>query len=166
MKRDTSRLLVATLRTGSMVAIALFEDSFAPMASPALAHDGFDPGAFDPGAAPMIDFTWTHPSPFNPSWEKWFRAAGLAWTERPGMLRFSEEGHAIEAALSGQGVALLSLTLLADDLRVGRLVRLPGPAIAGHTYHLVHSAGRALAPHVAAAHAWLCAEALACKHAK
>ncbi len=97
--------------------------------------------------------------------ENWFAAAGLPWEGREGQLRFSDEGHAIQAALAGQGVALLSLTLLADDLRAGRLVRLRGPAIPGHTYHLVRSAGHAPSPQVEAAQAWLRTEAFATRDA-
>lgn len=144
-----------------MVAEPLFEDAFVPMASAALAG-----GSLELGVVPLIDFKWARRSALNPTWENWFAAAGLPWTGRPGQLRFSDEDHAIQATLSGQGAALLSLTLLADDLNAGRLVRLAGPAIAGHTYHLVRSAGHAPAPHVEAAQAWLRAEALATRRAE
>jgi LysR family glycine cleavage system transcriptional activator len=139
------------------VSEALFDDVFAPMAAPGLVDTlpGFD-------ALPLIDFRWTRQHPRNPTWAHWFAAAGMQWTGRPG-LRFSDEGHAIQAALSGQGVALLSIALLAEDLRAGRLVRLPGPALPGHTYHLVRSAGHLLSRHVDAAQAWLRAEALAAR---
>ncbi len=137
-----------------MVAQPLFSDHFAPLASAALA------GAA-PGAAPLIGFKWARRSSLNPTWENWYAAAGLPWDAGAVQLRFSDEGHAIEAALSGQGIALLSLTLVAHELEVGRLVRLAGPAIPGHTFHLVRSAGHAPAPHVEAALEWLRAEAQA-----
>lgn len=130
---------------------AMFSDRFAPVASPAL-------GALTPAdleRVPLIDFRWLHQHPLNPTWELWHAAAGLPWKRNPGQLRFSDEGHAIQAALAGQGVALLSLALVTDDLATGRLVQPFGPDIAGHTYHLVTSAGRAQEAPVQAALDWL-----------
>lgn len=129
----------------------LFTDCFAPMASPALGGAG----PADLGSVPLIDFKWARTHPLNPNWKNWFAAAGLPWAARRGQLRFSDESNAIQAALAGQGVALLSLELMAADLQAGRLVRVPGPAIPGHTYHLLCRAGDPLAPHVEAARAWL-----------
>jgi LysR family glycine cleavage system transcriptional activator len=140
-----------------MVSEPLFADRFAPVASPALAVSG----PADLAAFPLIDFKWSRQHPLNPTWKNWFAAAGLAWPAPRGQLRFSDEGHAIQAALAGQGVALLSLELVADELAAGRLVQPFGPAIPGHTYHLVRSAGHAPAPHVEAAQAWLRSQAAA-----
>lgn len=130
---------------------AILSDRFAPVASPAL-------GTLAPadlGRIALIDFRWLHPDPANPTWERWHQAAGLPWRRSAGQLRFSDEGHAIQAALAGQGIALLSLALVADDLAAGRMVQPFGPDIAGHTYHLVTSAGHTPAPQVQAALAWL-----------
>lgn len=130
---------------------AMFSDRFAPLASP-------DLGPLTPAdlaRTPLIEFRWLNPDPLNPTWEQWHAAAGLPWRRGPGQLRFSDEGHAIQAALAGQGVALLSLALVADDLAAGRLVQPFGPEIAGHTYHLVTSAGRRQEAQVQAALAWL-----------
>ncbi|MEH6434110.1 LysR substrate-binding domain-containing protein [Massilia sp. DD77] len=138
-----------------MVSEALFTDSFAPLASPAL---GVAAPA-DLATLPLIDFKWSRQHPLNPTWKNWFAAAGLPWRAPKGGLRFSDEGHAIQAALAGQGIALLSLALLADEIAAGRLVRPFGPAIPGHTYHLVRSAGHTPAPQVEAALAWLRSEA-------
>jgi LysR family glycine cleavage system transcriptional activator len=138
-----------------MLSEPLFTDHFAPMASPTLAMDG----TADLANLPLIDFKWARSHPLNPTWKSWFSAAGLTRGTRRAELRFSEEGHAVQAALAGQGVALLSLELMADDLRAGRLLRLPGPTLPGHTYHLVRSEGHTAAPHVEAALAWLRAQA-------
>lgn len=139
-----------------MLAEPLFTDHFAPMASPALGAAD----VADLGSVQLIDFNWARNHPLNPNWKNWFAAAGLRWVARRGQLRFSDEGSAIQAALAGQGVALLSLELMADDLTAGRLVRLPGPTIPGHTYHLVRSAGHTPEPHVEAARAWLLSQAV------
>lgn len=134
-----------------MVAEPLFSDRFGPLASPDLGAASIA----DLHRLPLIDFRWEHQHPSNPTWERWFAAAGLAAGQIRPQLRFSDEAHAIGAVLAGQGVALLSLDLLAAALADGRLVQPFGPAIPGHTYHLVRSAGHAPAPHVEAALAWL-----------
>jgi len=130
---------------------AMFSDRFAPVASPALGS--LTPADLD--RIPLIEFRWLHQHPLNPTWELWHAAAGLPCKRNPGQLRFSDEGHAIQAALAGQGIALLSLALVADDLAAGRLVQPFGPDVAGHTYHLATSAGRAHEAHVQAALDWL-----------
>lgn len=133
---------------------AMFSDRFAPVASPAMGPLRL----VDLARSPLIEFRWLHPDPLNPTWELWHAKAGLPFERGPGQLRFSDEGHAIQAALAGQGIALLSLSLVADDLAAGRLVQPFGPELAGHTYHLVTSAGRATQAHVKAALDWLRAE--------
>lgn len=138
-----------------MVAEPLFADRFAPVASPQLAAIALA----DLDQAQLIDFKWTHYHPQNPTWKNWFTAAGLPWKTRHGQLLFSDEGHAIQAALAGQGIALLSLELVADDIAAGRLTQPFGPSIPGHTYHLVRSAGHIPGPHVESALAWLRAQA-------
>ncbi|WP_308789241.1 LysR substrate-binding domain-containing protein [Telluria antibiotica] len=56
---------------------------------------------------------------------------------RPGASCVIRTRVTLQAAVAGQGIALLSLALVADDLAAGHLVRPFGPAIAGRTYHLV-----------------------------
>ncbi|MFZ6874158.1 LysR substrate-binding domain-containing protein [Undibacterium sp. Di27W] len=134
-----------------MIAEPLFTDSFAPVSSPTL-------GAIrlaDLAQLKLIDFKWTHEHPLNPTWKNWFSAADLPWKARQGQLLFSDEGHAIQAALAGQGVALLSLELVADDIAAGRLVQPFDISIPGHTYHLVRSAGHLPRPEVDSALVWL-----------
>ena len=140
-----------------MVAEPLFADSFAPVCSPRLGpltHADLD-------QAPLIDFKWARSDPLNPTWKNWFAAAGLPWKARHGQLLFSDEDHAIQAALAGQGIALLSLALVASDIAAGRLTQPFGPSMPGHTYHLVRSAGRLHGPHVDSALAWLRGQARA-----
>ncbi|AVR98446.1 transcriptional regulator GcvA [Pseudoduganella armeniaca] len=138
-----------------LVAEALLGDRFAPVASPALGPIA----PADLAALPLIEFTWRRPHPDNPTWKTWFAAAGLAWRVPRGRLRFSDEDHAIQAALAGQGVALLSLALVGDELAAGRLCQPFGPTIPGHIHHLVRSAAGTARPEVDAALAWLRSEA-------
>ncbi|MDH1265682.1 transcriptional regulator GcvA [Pseudomonas sp. GD03944] len=112
---------------------AMFTDRFAPVANPVLGVDSLD----DLQRVPLIHFAWQTPSPLNPTWEAWFAQAGLPDAARHGHLRFSDESHAIQAAVAGQGIALLSLALVADELAAGHLVQPFGPTLSGHTYHLL-----------------------------
>lgn len=115
-----------------LVTEVLFADEYAPVANPIL-------GARSVAALqslPLIHFEWRHAAPGNPTWRRWFAQAGLQGDPAQGQLRYSDEGHAIQAAVAGQGIALLSLALVADEIAAGHLVQPFGPAIPGHTYHL------------------------------
>lgn len=134
-----------------LVAEPLFTDRYAPVANPSLGVGRVE----DLARVPLICFDWKRPRPENPTWARWFAAAGLATPASAGELRFSDEGHAIQAAVAGHGVALLSLPLVAEELAAGRLAQPFGPAIAGHTYHLATSRERTPSPSAQATLAWL-----------
>jgi LysR family transcriptional regulator, glycine cleavage system transcriptional activator len=132
----------------------LIADRFAPVVNPKL-------GLRSPGELqdmPLIHFEWRHPDPAHPTWPSWFQAAGIAEIDPVSVLRFSEESHAIQAAVAGQGVALLSLTLVQDELDRGLLEQPFGPVVAGLTYHLVEAPGQTDLSRVKAAKDWLLAE--------
>lgn len=135
----------------------LFADEFAPVANPML---GVSTPA-DLARVPLIEFEWRRPSSDNPTWARWFAAAGLPEAPGQARLRFSEESHAIQAAVAAQGVALVSLALIEDELSAGRLARLFGPPLPGYANHLLRRADSASTPAVAVAAAagWLLSEA-------
>ncbi len=133
----------------------MFADEYAPVVNSML-------GARSVAALktmPLIHFEWKKADPDNPSWENWFAQAGLSWNPSLGQLRYSDEGHAIQAAVAGQGIALLSLALVADEIAAGHLVQPFGPAIAGHTYHLAMRADQSPSVGVLATANWLRSEA-------
>jgi len=133
----------------------LFTDRFAPVANPRL-------GVMTPedlARVPLIRFDWKRPRPENPTWERWFAVAQRLPPPQASELRFSDEGHAIQAAVAGHGIALVSLALIADELEAGHLVQPFGPTIDGHTFHLAMSAGRAPTAPVQAVAQWLRAQA-------
>ena len=138
-----------------LVAEVMFTDRFAPVVSPMLGLRA--PAQLD--AAALIHFQWKRPHPLNPTWERWFACAGLPSIAPRGQLRFTDEGHAIQAAVAGQGIALLSLELVASELAAGQLVQPFGPTLPGHTYHLVMRAEPPPSASVRAAADWLRSEA-------
>jgi DNA-binding transcriptional LysR family regulator len=56
-------------------------------------------------------------------WESWFEAAGLGAIGKIDGIYFSHLLLALDAAISGQGVALVSMDLVRYDLEAGRVVR-------------------------------------------
>ena len=60
-------------------------------------------------------------------WRTWQRLARVSGLDVSAGIVFSDETHVVAAALAGQGVALLSRELLADELESGHLVRPFGP---------------------------------------
>jgi len=117
--------------------IPLFSDRFAPVFNPMVKIGSIH----DIAHQPLIDFQWRRRHPDNPTWTRWFAEAGLAEPTEPAQLRFSDESHAIQAAVAGQGVALASLALVRDELAAGHLVQPFGPAIAGFRHHLLTREG-------------------------
>jgi LysR family transcriptional regulator, glycine cleavage system transcriptional activator len=57
-------------------------------------------------------------------WTPWFRAAGLKLAEPARGMSFNEAGGLLQAAAEGHGIALARATMVEDDLRAGRLLRL------------------------------------------
>lgn len=134
-----------------LVTEPLFNDRFAPVANPRLGVVSAD----DLGRVPLIRFDWKRPQPDNPTWERWFKVAQRPPPPEAGQLRFSDEGHAIQAAVAGHGIALVSLALIADELEAGHLVQPFGPVIDGHTFHLAMYADRPPSAPVQAVAQWL-----------
>lgn len=133
--------------------VPLFADRFAPVCNPLL--DVQAPA--DLVQKPLIDLDWRRRHPSNPTWARWFAAAGLSPPDDPPLLRFSDEGHAIQAAVAGQGVALVSLALVRDELAAGQLVQASPITIAGFRHHVLAKPGdRSVA--VAAVVGWLQSE--------
>lgn len=133
----------------------LFTDRFAPVANPRLGVRM----AEDLAKWPLIHFDWRRPHPHNPTWKRWFAEARRVEESPAGKLRFSDEGHAIQAAVAGQGIALVSQALVAEELASGQLHQPFGPSIDGHTYHLAVSDERAISPSARAVMDWLKAQA-------
>jgi LysR family transcriptional regulator, glycine cleavage system transcriptional activator len=133
--------------------VPLLPSRFAPVCAPGL-------GVCDPedlARAPLIGFEWFRRDAATPDWPLWFERAGRA--ALPRQLHFSDEVHAIQAAIAGQGVALINLALVADELRTEMLRQPFGPELPGYGFHLAWSEGWDADPDIAAVRAWLLDEA-------
>jgi LysR family transcriptional regulator, glycine cleavage system transcriptional activator len=137
-----------------LAALPLAADCFAPVCSPALRLRR----RADLARWPLLHFEWRNRRADNPTWRRWLEQAGVREVSPDAGVVFSDENHAIQAALAGQGVALLSLLLVAPDLRSGALVQPFGPALEGYRYHLVHAPDAPRREELAALAAWLQAE--------
>ncbi|MCP5083211.1 MAG: transcriptional regulator GcvA [Alphaproteobacteria bacterium] len=86
----------------------------------------------------LLHVDWGHFSVPLPDWQMWLTAAGLEDLKVKHGPTFTVENMAIEAALSGNGVALVSNFAVVEELKAGRLVR-PFDLVlkAGFSYWLV-----------------------------
>jgi len=91
-------------------------------------------------------------------WRRWFGEAGLGAVEIPAVRGRLTTMLAIEAALAGRGVALISDDLSAGDVSGGRLVRLSDVTFDYGGYYLVYLETTARRRTVAAFRDWILAE--------
>ncbi|WP_323036991.1 transcriptional regulator GcvA [Pararhodobacter sp.] len=71
----------------------------------------------------LLHVDWGKLTAYSPTWEIWAKAAGLEDLDVARGPQFSVETMAIEAAINGKGVALVSHSAVASDLRTGRLIK-------------------------------------------
>lgn len=92
----------------------------------------------------------------QPNWSAWLTQAGCTTVDGQRGLRFSNAELALQAALDGQGIALILQPLAQADLDAGRLV-IPFPqALASpYAYYLVMPEALTARPPVAAFRDWL-----------
>jgi LysR family glycine cleavage system transcriptional activator len=121
----------------------IFRDRFFPVCTPELLAKGpiiSDPS--DLARHPLIHFDWFANDPMAPNWKRWFEMASVDDpTARKGWqiaLSFREELHAIDAVLAGQGIALCSDVVVANDLASGTLVKAHDLALPGYGYYPVY----------------------------
>ena len=111
----------------------LLPNEFLPVCSPHLRLTGKAMLA----NTPLLAYEWRIRGEDTPDWPRWFREAGLTMPGRLKLSYFSDEAHAIQAAIAGHGVVLASRVLVADELTSGAL-RVPfGPVLQGLNTHLV-----------------------------
>lgn len=135
----------------------LFATTVIPVCSPALAA-GPRPlrSPADLSGHTLLHFEWDTLDYTYPSWKMWLLAAGVEGVDSDRGPRFNDAGLALQMALDGHGVALMTDVLTADDIAAGRLVRpfeVTVPMNFG--YFVVCPTDRAEAPKIKAFRAWL-----------
>ena len=95
----------------------LFNDVLVPVCAPALARTLPQ----SPKPTDLLELTMLHDER-QESWGTWFECVGVAALNPVIGPNFSDSGLLIDAAVHGQGVALASVILAAEELKAGRLV--------------------------------------------
>ena len=71
----------------------------------------------------LLHVDWTFQDVTWPNWRMWLLAAGVDAVDAERGPKFNDAGMVLQTAIAGQGVALATDILAADDLAAGRLVR-------------------------------------------
>jgi LysR family glycine cleavage system transcriptional activator len=140
-------------RWPGLVAEKLFDNTFIPTCSPRL-------GLQDVAELPrhtLIHFRNQAVVSSPLDWALWQKQAKAPGLDVSAGLVFSDETHAISAAIGGQGVALMSRQLIEDELREGRLVQPFGPEVEGKPFFLVYPESRRDDPAIRAVRDWVMA---------
>jgi LysR family glycine cleavage system transcriptional activator len=122
----------------NLIVEPLFQDRFAPVCTPTLAAAVQQ----DLRQATLIHFEWGQAArdhELAPVWRHWLGKAGRDDIDPQSGLSFTDEIHAVQATIAGQGVGMLSLTLVAEELESGVLVQPFELALESFTYSLVYS---------------------------
>jgi len=122
----------------------IFRDGFYPICHPRLVA-GRVPirSAGDLVGLPLIHFDWFAKDQSAPTWARWREMASVADPRAHDLkdvaLSFREEAHAIDAVLAGEGIAILSDIVVADDLAAGTLVKVLDLGLPGYGFYPVYS---------------------------
>ncbi|MDO8400620.1 MAG: LysR substrate-binding domain-containing protein [Bradyrhizobium sp.] len=139
----------------------VFRDSYVPVCSPRLLQQhGPIERAADLRRLPLIHYDWINGDPEAPTWRQWLDVArsidpGFNAVERAKDLSFSEELHAIDAVIGGQGVAICSDVIVSNELRNGLLVKAHPLSLPGYGFYLVSMAHNPRAPAIEAFSSWM-----------
>ncbi|MGE6243947.1 LysR substrate-binding domain-containing protein [Ectopseudomonas guguanensis] len=138
-------------RWPGLVAEKLFDNTFIPACSPLLGlHD-----AADLPRHTLIHFRNQAVISAPLDWAVWQKKAQVPGLDVSAGLVFSDETHAVSAAVGAQGVALMSRQLIEDELREGRLVQPFGPELEGKPFFLVYPESRRNDPTLLAVREWI-----------
>jgi DNA-binding transcriptional LysR family regulator len=139
-------------------ATLLIDDVVAPAISPRLLQSGSLRVPAGLAQWPLLDLDDTVPGTQQLNWAAWFDYAGAGAVEpAAGRLVFSFVDQAVQAAIRGQGVALVRSPFLQDCVASGDLV-MPFPRLrmpVGYRHILVVNPGSSCRPHVESFAGWL-----------
>lgn len=111
--------------------IPLRDDVFGPVCSPGLGLSAPE----DLRRTTLIHIDGRQVPVPAPDWSRWCAEAGLRDVDTQAGLRFPDSMLAVQAAIAGHGVAIVSRVLVADALDAGLLVAPFAPVLRGETYH-------------------------------
>lgn len=117
----------------------LMSDVFMPVCSPHLLNGQCylqEPNEL--AHYPLIHLEHVHCYREAPNWQNWLTLAGGDIVDPTRGVKFDEETLAIQAAISGQGVALCSSIHVAHDLNSGHLVQPLETTLDGFIYSVSH----------------------------
>lgn len=139
-------------------ATLLLDDVLTPMISPRLLAGRAPRRPADLAQWPLLELDGGVPGALGQNWASWFDYAGAGIVEpRAGRLVFSFNDQTVQAAIRGQGVALVHSPFLEDCVASGDLL-MPFPKLrmpAGYRHVLVVHPDVARRPHVAEFVGWL-----------
>jgi len=145
-----------------VVSECLIADTAVPVCSPKLLeqeHPLREPA--DLRYHTLLHIQWKMENDAAPNWRMWLKAAGLTGIDFDRGPQFSMESMAIQAAIEGQGVALISTALVEADIAARRLIR-PFPDDVNQqtnfSYYLVYPEAHLQRPKVAAFRDWVMRE--------
>jgi LysR family glycine cleavage system transcriptional activator len=135
-------------------AVPLCNDAFAPVCSPTLKIKRLA----DLRRATLIHVDGRRrPQPL-PDWRRWCKKAEARDIDTTSGQHLPDSLLAVQAAIAGQGVAIVSLVLASDALRAGLLVT-PFPILLpGDTYHFVCADGLEESADIASLRCWFARE--------
>jgi LysR family transcriptional regulator, glycine cleavage system transcriptional activator len=132
----------------------LLHEEFFPVCSPGL-NDGRLPK--DPASMLSMPFLIDR----NLSWRAWFKSAGVTLDREIAGTSFTDTNALMEAAVTGQGIALGRLSFARSDVLAGRLVRLSEQSLrVAYSHYAVYPIASESNPALMAFRDWLVEEAL------
>jgi LysR family transcriptional regulator, glycine cleavage system transcriptional activator len=121
----------------------LFSDRYIAVAAPSLLGQRHSKslGAVQVAAMPLLAFRWRSSTLRCPGWSEWMVSAGVDDFDETDCNLFSEEVHALQAAVAGLGVALLSEVFVRKELAAGLLRQVHPLAMPGFTFKAMYLPG-------------------------
>jgi DNA-binding transcriptional LysR family regulator len=143
-------------------AVRLFGEEMIPVCSRALLRDRARPlkRPQDLARHTLLHFDYADAGAMYIDWDTWLAALGIGDLKAAGALHFSQYEQMIQAAISGQGIALGRKPLVSDLIASGELVApLTQTLVGSRAYFIIQSRLSLAKPHVRAFAQWLAAEA-------
>ncbi len=128
----------------------LRDDVFGPVCSPALGLTKLE----QLRQATLIHVDGRQVPAPSPDWPRWCIEAGLHDLDAQAGMRFPDSALAVQAAIAGHGVAIVSRVLAADALATGLLVAPFAPVLRGETYHFACAMDLEARPDIVALREW------------